>query len=426
MTPPSAVLPPPRPDAPAHRPGASLTSRGWGLTLMAVVMAVAADVLGIAELYPVAAAALILVLSAVGWSWTRRWRIDVGRRLPPGRIEAGAPVPIVVTLHNRADKPSPVLVLRDPSDGGRRMTTMAVAPIAAHERIAGSYRLAPTGRGLYSVGPLSLEASDPLGLSRRTRQSTVVSTYVVHPRVERLRAPRVAGGTDRNRGSALPVSGQGNDEFASLREYQLGDDVRRMHWVSTARTDTLMVREDQLERRGQFSVVLDTRGASWAAADFEQGVSAAASIGIAALEAGLHVRMLTTGGLDSGAGAGRVHGTRMLDLLAGLRLPTGHSPGGDGASLAGLGLPAGGTVAVITSGSVPPDDVCRAVAGGHTDTILVVIDAAPSSRRSAGAAGAAGAVAAAAGAAGRTAVPNARIVRVGAGAPLAPAWDPRA
>jgi uncharacterized protein (DUF58 family) len=424
----------PSPHAQARRPAATLTSRGWGLVSIAVASIAAADILGVEELYAVAGAAVVLLAYAVVWSATRKWRIDVGRRLQPPRIEAGAAGLVVVTLHNRADSFSPVLTLRDHLGAGHQMTEMAVAPLGPEARLSGSYRLPVIGRGVMTLGPLALEATDPFGLARRTRSSNVVSTYIVHPRVERLRAPRVAVGTDRNRGTALPISGQGNDEFASLREYQLGDDFRRMHWVSTARTDTLMVREDQLERRGQFSVLLDTRSGSWAPASFERAVSAAASIGCAALDAGLHTRVLTTAGVDSGAGAGRNHRSHLLDLLA----RTECSGPDRGPAAGGPSLPAGGTVAVVTSDAADLEELRRSAGGGiHADVIFIVFDRASSAPPAGARARAAQAVGLRAGGARRSGAEKfgatrrsnggaGRIVRVGPDTPLAAVWDPMA
>jgi uncharacterized protein (DUF58 family) len=427
------------PTTPARRAPAALTSRGWGLLGIGGASVAAADILGVEELYAVAAAAAVLLVYAVVWTATRQWRIDVGRRLQPPRIEAGAAGLVVVTLHNRSDTSSPVLTLRDHFGTGHRMIEMAVAPLHPQQRISGSYRLPVIGRGVMTLGPLALEATDPFGLARRTRSSHVVATYVVYPHVERLRAPRVAAGTDRNRGTALRIAGQGNDEFASLREYQQGDDLRRMHWVSTARTDTLMVREDQLERRGQFSVLLDTRTETWSPASFERAVSAAASIGCAALDAGLHARVLTTAGVDTGAGAGRNHRSHLLDLLA----RTECSDPDRTASAGGFSLPAGGTVAVVTSDAADLEELRRSAGGGtHADLILVVFDRSSSALPTVAAKAAARARAAQAvglrgggaprSGAGRAATAprrsggGGRVVRVGPDTPLAAVWDPMA
>jgi uncharacterized protein (DUF58 family) len=404
-----------------HRLAASLTPRGWGLATVVVLLAVGAEVVGIAELYPVAAAALVVLLYALAWAWTRSWSIDVGRRLQPSRIEAGAASLVVITLQNRAATFSPVLTLRDPMDGGGRTTQLQVAPLAPGQRLAGTYELRPSGRGVITLGPLSLEATDPLGLARRLRSSTVVSTLVVQPRVEHLRPPRVGAGTDGGRRAGAPLTGRVSDEFSSLRAYEEGDDIRRMHWASTARTNTLMVREDQRERLGQLTVILDARKDSWSAGMFEQAVAATASIVSAGLDGGRYTRVLTTDGTDSGAGASRAHRSQILDMLARVDIHDDRprTTVGRGRSLGAAPKPASGTVVVVSSDDADIDDLCRTAGMGRGgDVIAVIIER--SARSSAGAD-----VAAPRGQSPRrTSGAGRRVVRVAGGAALGPVWDP--
>jgi uncharacterized protein (DUF58 family) len=389
-----------------RRTAGVLTARGWGLSGVAVLAALAAALVGIEELYAVAAAAAAAVVTAVVWCRARRWRIDVGRQIHPGRVAAGQGASVAISLRNRSARPSPVLGLRDPFGDGRRTTVLIVAPLRPGERRTGTYPLAPAPRGVYRVGPLSLEIVDPLGLARRSRTSTQVSDFVVHPPVERLRAPSPGSGRDRAPGSALPVPGRDNDEFATLREYRPGDDIRRMHWASTARTDTLMVREDQMERRSQVCVVVDVRRPLWAPSSFERALSVAASLVCAALDAGQRARLVTSAGADSGTGSGEAHRTRVLDLLAdagpsddrigaatGPQRPTDAPP-----------LPFGGTVIAVTSERADLGELRRfARLGRSVELTLVVIErsSTPSRMTPAGAH---------------------RVVRVAPGTDLATAW----
>ena len=68
------------------------------------------------------------------------------------------------------------------------------------------------------------------------------------------------------------------DEFVTLREYELGDDLRRVHWRSTARTGELMIRQDEARWRSRAAVVLDVQPGAHDAASFEVAVEAAASV----------------------------------------------------------------------------------------------------------------------------------------------------
>jgi uncharacterized protein (DUF58 family) len=396
--------------------GASLTSRGWGVLVGAVATVVAGIMFGIGELYALAAAGVAAVATALLWSHRLRWRVEVGRRLQPGRVEAGHGAVVHLTVCNRSSRRSPLLALRDPLDQGRRIAELVVAPLQPGERRAGSYRLPPIGRGVYDIGPVLLESVDPLGLARRLQVAPVLSTFTVHPRVEPLRTPAVAAGSGRDRVTARPAPGRDNDEFASLREYRVGDDIRRMHWASTARTDTLMVREEQLERRGQFGVVLDTRSELWSAASFERAVSVAASLVSVSLDGDFGTRLMTTAGNDSGSGTGRSHRSKLLDVLATIAT---HDPATIDRSAARptpstrARRPAGGTVALVTSERGEGDDLRRlAAVATSTDLVVVVVQRSvgASTRRAGGA---------------RTGR-GTRVVRLGPGDALASVWDPTA
>jgi uncharacterized protein (DUF58 family) len=92
----------------------------------------------------------------------------------------------------------------------------------------------------------------------------------------------------------------GGDEFHSLRPYVIGDDLRRVHWPSTARRDELTVRQDERHQQGRTTVLLDVRRAVHTDESFERAVSAAASLLVAAVRRGDEVRLVATDRTDSG------------------------------------------------------------------------------------------------------------------------------
>jgi uncharacterized protein (DUF58 family) len=108
----------------------------------------------------------------------------------------------------------------------------------------------------------------------------------------------------------------GGDEFHSLRPYVIGDDLRRVHWPSTARRDELTVRQDERHQQGRTTVLLDVRRAVHTEATFERAVSATASLLVAAEVRGDEIRLVTTEGTDSGYGAGASVLAAMLEFLA--------------------------------------------------------------------------------------------------------------
>lgn len=276
-----------------------LTQRGLGLTITAVVLVPCAYIFGVEELYAVAAAILALVVVALAWAASGGWEVAVSRRLQPARVESGHRVSVSLTIYNRSPRQTPLLRFVDPLDDGPRTTELLVAPLPPSRRLSTTYDLPPLERGVYQVGPCLVEATDPLGLARQVRRGTSAATLIVHPPIERLRPPRVGPGSDRAPGRNLPIPGSTNEEFAALREYSPGDDIRRLHWASSARLGTLMIREDQVERRGLLVVLLDLRRSMWSSTSLERAVSVAASVTTAALDAGLAVRLLTTAGADT-------------------------------------------------------------------------------------------------------------------------------
>jgi uncharacterized protein (DUF58 family) len=152
-------------------------------------------------------------------------------------------------------------------------------------------------RGRYSVGPLTVRLSDPFGFIELTRAFTSQVSLVVTPVVVPLPRVRLSGdwsGTGDNRPRAFAAAGT---EDVTVREYRMGDDLRRIHWRSTARTDELMVRREEQPYQSRATLVLDTRASAHRgtgpASSFEYAVSAAASVASHLAGLGFTVRMLT-------------------------------------------------------------------------------------------------------------------------------------
>ncbi|CAM5707177.1 hypothetical protein SCALM49S_02073 [Streptomyces californicus] len=147
-----------------------------------------------------------------------------------------------------------------------------------------------------------------------TRSFSAYDTLVVIPRTVPLPALRLAGeasgyGDGRQRSLALA----GEDDIIP-RGYRHGDDLRRVHWRSTARHGELMVRREEQPQRAKCTVLLDTRQIGYEGAGpdsaFEWAVSGAASALVHMLERGFAVRLLTDdGNAVPGEGTGGFAGT---------------------------------------------------------------------------------------------------------------------
>ena len=101
----------------------------------------------------------------------------------------------------------------------------------------------------------------------------------------------------------------------TLREYAPGDDLRHVHWRSTARRGHLMMRQNETRRRAPVLLMLDVRPATHDRASFERGVEAVASIATALDRAGRPFEVAWSTGMNVGA-PGRRHLAHIMDELA--------------------------------------------------------------------------------------------------------------
>ncbi|GGS75818.1 DUF58 domain-containing protein [Streptomyces griseoviridis] len=288
---------------------AGLTTRGRSFLAAGVAAAVCAYVLGQSDLLRVGLLLAVLPLVCAAVLYRTRYRVAGSRRLTPARVPAAGEARVHLCVENVSRLPTGLLMLQDrvPYVLGPR-PRFVLDRVEAGGRREVSYRVRSDLRGRYPLGPLQLRLTDPFGLCELTRSFTAQDTLTVIPRVEPLPPVRLAGeatgyGEGRQRSLALA----GEDDVIP-RGYRYGDDLRRVHWRSTARYGELMVRREEQPQRARCTVLLDTRGTAYAGAGpdsaFEWAVSGAASVLVHMLERGFSVRLLTdTGSAVPGEGA---------------------------------------------------------------------------------------------------------------------------
>jgi uncharacterized protein (DUF58 family) len=161
--------------------------------------------------------------------------------------------------------------------------------------------------------------SDPFGLTTLSMKASGVSELTVFPHIDEIVPVPQTTGNDPMAGAEHPNAlGRSGEDFYALRPYVVGDDLRRVHWPSTARHDELMVRQDELPWQGRATVLLDVRAATNTDASLELVISAAASIINASSRRQDLVRLITTDGSDSGFAAGHAHVEAIMEHLAAL------------------------------------------------------------------------------------------------------------
>ncbi|MBK6011868.1 DUF58 domain-containing protein [Streptomyces sp. MBT53] len=288
---------------------AGLTTRGRSFLAAGIAAAVCAYVLGQGDLLRVGLLLAVLPLVCATVLYRTRYRVAGSRRLTPARVPAGSEARVHLRMDNVSRLPTGLLMLQDrvPYVLGPR-PRFVLDRVEAGGRREVSYRVRSDLRGRYPLGPLQLRLTDPFGMCELTRSFSTFDTLTVIPRVEALPPVRLSGeakgyGDGRNRSLALA----GEDDVIP-RGYRYGDDLRRVHWRSTARYGELMVRREEQPQRARCTVLLDTRGIAFAGqgpdSAFEWAVSGAASVLVHMLERGFSVRLSTdTGNSVPGEGA---------------------------------------------------------------------------------------------------------------------------
>ena len=255
------------------------TTRGWALTGAGLALAALWFLLGDEELLLAGAALLAAVGTALVYVRVNRPQLRVGRRLGAGAVHDGDTIQVTLSLDNPNEKRIRNLNLVDRvEDLGA--AEFDVASIDPHDKVTGSYRVQCRPRGIYRVGPTVATTSDPLGLAEIDAPPGPVDLLVVYPRVERLSGLPSVRGQDPSMAASRPEHAQrGGEDFYTLREYQRGDDLRRVHWPSSAKTGQLMIRQLETPWQSRALVLLDVREEVYESATaFETAVSGAASV----------------------------------------------------------------------------------------------------------------------------------------------------
>jgi uncharacterized protein (DUF58 family) len=290
-----------------------ITRRGWALVGAAAGLFVAGRILGLVELAVLAVVGALTLLAALAWVRIRAPHV-IARRELKERLQVGVQGRVDVVV--QAIRPTATLAVNDAFDGGRRAARLLLAPMRPGEEARAAYRFPTDRRGRYEVGPLRVTLTDPFGLVERSQLVLATEEVIVYPRVRDVLPPPEMGGLDLDREqpqvrSRIEPSG----EFHTLREYAPGDDLRHVHWRSTARRGQLMMRQNEARRRTPVLVMLDVRPGAHDRASFERAVEACASVVAAIDRTDRPVDVILSTGKLIGA-AGRRHLGTVMDELA--------------------------------------------------------------------------------------------------------------
>ncbi|SBT47056.1 DUF58 domain-containing protein [Micromonospora narathiwatensis] len=297
-----------------------ITARGVGLLAAAAVLLGVGFRFAYPELVVLGTAAAVAVgYALVSAAW--RPRLSVERAADPDRVARGEPAAMTLAVRNTGRLRSANLVAEDRC--GAALVPVPLLRLRPGRDTEVRYDVPTRRRGVVPVGPLRVTRRDPLGLVALARSYGGTVPVWVHPRIHPLTAvPTGAGRSLDGRTDSVP---HGSITFDSLREYVVGDELRRVHWRTSARVGELMVRENVDTSLPRIVVVLDNRAcahprrAAGVAESFESGCEAAASVLAAAVGEGLPVSLLLVvpPGEDPAGAAGP------LDRLAAVELTDG-------------------------------------------------------------------------------------------------------
>ncbi len=302
-----------------------MTARPRGLA--AVVAGAALIGIGFVFRYPelavLGAAAILAAACAIAYvAW--RPALTVRRSVNPDRVSRGEPCTHTLTVR-LAGRLRPTTLVAEDRCGGLPVPVPLVRLRPAQDTDV-DYPVPTARRGVVEIGPLTVSRTDPLALAGTSRRYGGTVRVWVHPRIHPLLA--VPDGIARSLDGRIDRVPHGSITFDALREYVIGDELRRVHWRTTARVGELMVREYVDTSLPRIVVLLDTRAHGYPDPErFEDACEAAASVLVAAVRADLAAELILVDGATVGstvddhvavgpAGAQRVEATPLLDRLA--------------------------------------------------------------------------------------------------------------
>lgn len=352
---------------------AGFTTRASCLIAAGATAVLCGVLLGVVDLVRAGVLALAIPVAAAVVVYRSRVRIANRRSADPARAAAGSAVNIHLAITNRSLLPTGALLLEDQLPQQLSGRARFVVPgLASREERTVSYRMPELARGRYRAGPLRIRLTDPFHMVDVVRSFTATTDFIVTPVVEPLPSVEPPRSYDIGDNAGSHSIGTHGADDASTREYRTGDDLRKIHWRSSARTGSLMVRQEERPWQGQSTLLLDLRAGAHAAAlpgdeprdarqrsSLEWAISAVASIGSHLMLTGREVSLL--GDLASGQRV-RLDGPIPLsDHLAGVRA----APQTDLASIGGQARTAARDSALIAVlGMLDPISL-RSLADAH-------------------------------------------------------------
>jgi uncharacterized protein (DUF58 family) len=281
-----------------------VTDRGWAVLGAGVALLALWMLLGEVELLAAGVLLLVAASTAVAMTAWGRPQVSIVRKLSPSLVHEGETIRVDAMVRNdRSISLRNATLIDDVERLGRAEFDLGRLPPRSTAHAA--YQVVCRPRGVYRVGPAAVKVGDPFGLSATTLQTDDIDALIVYPEVEELAGFPATRGRDPSSHTSRPeFSHQGGEDFFTLREYRMGDDLRYVHWPSSARRDELVIKQLETPWQSRALVLLDLRSDAYENTDcFEKAVRGTASV----------VRHLARSGFDADLWAGGTGTTRVAD-----------------------------------------------------------------------------------------------------------------
>jgi uncharacterized protein (DUF58 family) len=282
------------------------TVRGASFLAAGIVGILAGLILGSHPMISVGALLICLPLFSALTARRARYQLRCQRQIVPPRVAPGQPASVVVRLENVSRISTGLLLAEDTipySLGARPRYVLNGIERGGSREV--SYQLRSDLRGKFVVGPMRVRIADVFGLVELTANFASTNTLTVTPKVVPLTPEGTSGSWSNDGDGRTRMTAAAGDDDVIPRAYRDGDELRRVHWRSTARYGELMVRREEQRWQDRAVIILDSRRSAHAgtgpSSSFEFAVSAAASIGVHLARSGLDGHLLTDAGPLAGS-----------------------------------------------------------------------------------------------------------------------------
>ena len=295
------------------------------LNVAGLFVAIVAVLFGIPSLYLMAAILWLIPAVSYFMGWLMLGGLTCERALPLSAT-AGEAVPLTYRLGNVSRLPKFYLLVRDTLPrgvgfaGGPPPLVLSLWP---GEEGTACCRIEARRRGVFAIGPAQIYSTDPLGLQTFAQRMPEVSELTVYPAILPIGESWLRGAAAQGwRGTTSALTRGTGDDFYGVREYGPGDELRRVHWRTTARTGTLAVTEYTQATTLDVTLALDLSRVAYLGTGDDENSALECAVTLAAtltddfLRHGHTIRLLAAGMEGSVPARGPEEMPHVLETLA--------------------------------------------------------------------------------------------------------------